>query len=64
MNTFPISLLAKDIQVTPFKVKEINMTFNSINVAAKTLNVDAVILLNAVEKQQSKIENYTIIYKF
>ncbi len=62
MNTFPISLLAKDIQVIPFKVKEINMTFNSINVAAKTLNVDAEILLNAVEKRQSKIENYTIIY--
>lgn len=64
MNTFPISLLAKDIQVTPFKVKEINTIFNSINTAAKTLNVDATILLNAVEKQQSKIENYTIIYKF
>lgn len=64
MTAFPISFLEKDLKVKPFKVKEINMVFNSINIAAKTLNVDATILLNAVNKQQSKIENYTIIYKF
>lgn len=63
MNNFPISLLAKDVKVNPFKIKEINTIFNYINVAAITLNVDATILLKAVNEQQTKINNYTIIYE-